>query len=461
MRTIAALLLALTIDAKELQTLLDGIIPAEMEKQQIPGAAFILVQNGRVVLARGYGLADIARKKPVSAETTIFPIGSITKVFTATALVQLADRGQIDLNADVNRHLATVRVPATYAAPVTARHLLTHSAGFDELRGRLLQSAEERVQPLDRFLATRLVRVRPPGVMTAYSSFGIALAGLLVEDVSGIPFERYLSCNIFAPLKMNRTQITTPETLADDLAVPYEVDEGKVVAIPFERYHSTPASSITSSAADMGRFMLAVLGEGALQGVRILSEKATLEMGRQQITMHPRIPGLGYGFQMSDTNGQRIIEHGGNIGGFHSLMVLLPDHETGFYVVAHREGADLRSPVRKAILDRWFPGPAPQPPVADRTAAPHLKTLEGTYRANIWCHTCPFDPARVQDARVTLNGDGSINVWDERWIEVEPFFFRSPDGRRRIGFHADANGHITALTSGSWMVMERLPNRNP
>jgi CubicO group peptidase (beta-lactamase class C family) len=460
MRTIAALLLALTIDAKELQTLLDRVIPAEMEKQQIPGAAFVLVQNGRVVLSKGYGFADVARKKPVSAETTIFPIGSITKVFTAMAVVQLADRGQIDLNADVNRYLKTTKVPATYPAPVTPRHLLTHTGGFDELRGRLLQSADERVQPLDRFLATRLVRVRPPGVMTAYSSFGTTLAGLLVEDVSGLPFERYLARNIFTPLKMSRTQITTPKTLMDDLAVAYEVDGGKVVAVPYERYHSTPASSITSSASDMGRFMLAVLGEGSLQGSRILSEKATREMSRQQITMHPRLPGFGYGFQISDTNGQRIIEHGGNIGGFHSLMVMLPDHETGFYIVAHREGADLRSPVRKAILDRWFPLTrrfAPPSPASGRGGL----EVAGTYRANIWCHTCPFDPDRVQDVRVTANADGSINVWDERWIEVEPLFFRSPDGRRRIGFHADANGKITALTSGSWMVMERLPDRNP
>ena len=123
---------AAAIDAKALETLIDGVMSAEMKKQQIPGAAFILVQNGRVVLVKGYGLADVERKKPVDPAMTIFPIGSVTKVFTATAVVQLADRGKLDLNADVNRYLKTVKVPATYAAPMTARHLLTHSAGFDE-----------------------------------------------------------------------------------------------------------------------------------------------------------------------------------------------------------------------------------------------------------------------------------------------------------------------------------------
>jgi CubicO group peptidase (beta-lactamase class C family) len=454
---------AASIDAKALESLIDGVMAAEMKKQQIPGAAFILVQNGRVVLAKGYGLADVERKKPVDPATTIFPIGSITKVFTATAVVQLAERGKLDLDADVNRYLKTVRVPATYPAPVTARHLLTHTAGFDELRGRLLESADERVQPLDEFLGPRLVRVRPPGEMTAYSSFGVSLAGLLVEDVSGLSYERYLTCNVWAPLRMNRTHITTPETQRDDRAVAYEADDaGKLVAIPWERYHSTPASSIDSTATDMGRYMLALLGEGILDGQRILSAKSVRAMTTQQITTHPRLPGFGYIFQMANTNGQRIVEHGGNIGGFHSLMTLLPDHETGFFVVAHREGADLRDPIRHAILDRWFPNPNPPvPPRANPATAEHLARLAGVYRANIWCHTCPFDPDRVQDVSVSVNSDGSIKVWDQSWIEVSPLFFRSADGKRRIGFHEDAKGNITALTSGSWMVMERLPDRTP
>ena len=467
MKRIALILLTLltthahaaAIDAKALETLVDEVMATEMKKQEIPGAAFILVQNGRVVLAKGYGLADVEKKKPVDPAKTIFPIGSITKVFTATAVVQLADRGELDLNADVNRYLKTTKVPAKYDAPVTARHLLTHSAGFDELVGvRMLRSPDERMQPLDEFLSTRLVLIRAPGAMTAYSSFGTALAGLLVEDVSGLSYERFLTVNVWAPLKMNRTHITTPDTQRTDLAVAYESEEGKLVAIPYERYHSTPASSINSTAADMGRYMLAILGEGTLDGARILGEKAMRDMTTQQMTMHPLMPGFGYGFQMMDDNGQRIVEHGGNIGGFHSLMTLLPEHETGFYVVAHREGANLRDAVRTAILNRWFPLTNPAlAPKADPSAAKRLQRLAGTYRGNIWCHTCPFDPDRVQDARVTVNADGTLSGWGTKWIEVSPLFFRTPDGKRRIGFHEDANGNITAMTSGAWMVMERLP----
>ena len=423
---LAALLLVTAIDARELETLVDKTISTEMAKQQIPGAAFILVQNGRVVLSKGYG--------PIAPDT-IVPIASITKVFTALAVVELG----IDLDRDLNEYLNSVKVPP--GPPVTAKHLLTHTAGFDELPGRL---TTERIQPFGEFLKTRLVRVRPPGAMTAYSSYGMTLAGLLVEDVSGLPYERFLVHRVWAPLKMNRTQITIPEELLVHRAAAFELDEGKPVEIPWERYHSTPASSISSTANDMGRFMIAMLRDGRLS--------------REEVTMHPRLPGFGYGVQFSDTNGQRIVEHGGNIGGFHSLMVLLPEHDAAFFVVAHREGADLRSPVRKVILDRWFPRAAPvAKPVPDPKAVPRLQRYAGKYRGNIWCHTCPFDASRVFDVDVTVNADGSLQSMDERWYEVEPRFFRSADGTRRIGFAEDANGKVTAMTAGSWLVYERLP----
>jgi CubicO group peptidase (beta-lactamase class C family) len=155
------LFLATGIDVRALEALLDRVIPAEMQQRQIPGAAFVLVQDGKVVFEKGYGFANLEEKVTVDTEKTIFPIASITKVFTATAVVQLADRGVLDLHADVNRYLKRAHVPATYSQPVTAAHLLTHTGGLDELRGRLVEEGE-RVQPLDLFLSTRLIRVRPP-----------------------------------------------------------------------------------------------------------------------------------------------------------------------------------------------------------------------------------------------------------------------------------------------------------
>ena len=445
---------AAQIDSTSLGALLDAEFEAGMAREKIPGAAFILVQDGRVVLSRGYGQLRVDGP-PVSPET-IFPIASISKVFTATAVMQLFDREQIDLDADVNRYLTSTRIPPTYPQPVTARHLLSHTAGFDELPGRRVGTAAE-LMPLGRFLADRLVRVHAPGEVTSYSSYGMALAGLLVEDVSGVPFEEYLERQIWQPLGMTRTSITLPTGNGVDPATAYELDEDELVAIPYEIYQTPPSASIVSTAEDMGRFMIAHLQGGRDAEARILSDSAMEEMHRRQSTMHPSLPGWTLGFQEDDSNGRRILEHGGDIGGFSALMTLLPDEGVGFFVVHHLEGSNLRFDVRRAILDRYFPDSRPiQPPSPNPEAADRNLRLAGTYRASIFCHSCPAGGPNVQDFEVEANADGTITVWDERWVEVAPLYFASLDGRSHIGFAEDEAGKIVALTAGSWRVLERI-----
>jgi CubicO group peptidase (beta-lactamase class C family) len=444
------------IEAADLEALLDPLFAAAMAEEHIPGAAFILVQDGRVVLAKGYGLADVASGRPVQPERTVFPVASISKVFTATAVMQLADGGRIDLDVDVGRYLATVRVPQTYPQPITATHLLTHTSGLDELPGRRVQSAAELV-PLGEFLADRLVRVHPPGEMTSYSSYGIALAGLLVEDVSGETFAEYLDRHICKPLGMAHTFVTSPGAPRADLATAYELEDGRPVAIPWEIYQTPPTSSVASTVEDMGRFMIAHLRNGEYGRSRILSEAAAIDMHRRHATMHPRLPGWTLGFQEDDTNGLRIIEHGGDIGGFSALMSLLPDEGVGLYVVHHLESTNLRFQVKRAILDRWFPDRrAVSVPVPRPSDAARLARFAGTYRANNWCHSCADGGPNVQDFEVAANDDGTISAWGGRWVDVSPLYFVGADGRGRLGFAEDASGRITALAAGSWRVVERI-----
>jgi CubicO group peptidase (beta-lactamase class C family) len=445
-----------TIVAGELAALLDPVFTKGMTEEHIPGAVFILVRGDQVVLQKGYGVADLPSRRPVQPDKTLFPIASISKVFTATAVMQLADREQINLQTDVNRYLRSVQVPSTYPQPITGAHLLTHSGGLDEIPGRRIKTEAEKL-PLGRFLADRLIRVHAPGEVAAYSTYDIALAGVLVEDVSGLPFEQYLARNIWQPLGMERTFITTPAALAGDLATAYEIEEGKAVAVPYEIYQTPPASSIVSTATDMARFMIAHLQNGRSGNDRILSEAAAGLMHQQHATMHPRVPGWAYGFQVGDTNGRRLLEHGGDIGGFSSLMVLLPDEGVGFFVASHREGADLRYAVRESILDRYFPETRPvQVPVARAEEAEALRRFAGVYRAHSFCHSCADGGPYVQDFEVSANNDGTLSVWDDRWVQVEPLFFRNLDGQRRIGFKEDGRGRIMALTAGSWRVLEKI-----
>ena len=444
------------IDPVELEALVDSVFAGGMREERIPGTAFVLVQNGQVLLSRGFGLADVASGRAVRPDRTIFPFASISKVFTATAVAQLAERGLLDLDADVNRSLASVRVPPTFPRPITAADLLTHTSGLDELPGRRVEDPSD-VVPLRRFIADRLVRVHPPGEVTSYSSYGMALAGVLVEDVSGQPFEEYLRDHVWRPLGMNRTFIAVPDSLRADLATAYEPEGDTVVAVPHELYQTPPASSIVGTAEDMALFLIAHLQNGRFGDAMILSENAAVDMHRQHATMHPRVPGWALGLQVDDTNGRRILEHGGEIGGFSALMTLLPDEGVGFFVVHHLEGGNLRFAVRRAILDRYFPdrrrvtAPTPNPSAAGR-----LARFAGTYRANAFCHSCPDGGPNVQDFELEANEDGTITLWDTRWVEVSPLYFASQDGRRHIGFAEDESGRITAVTAGAWRVLERI-----
>jgi CubicO group peptidase (beta-lactamase class C family) len=443
------------IDSAGLARLVDSAMARGMARESIPGAAFILVQGGRVVLAKGYGKADVAAGRPWDPGTTVFPIASITKVFTATAVMQLVDRGVIDLNADVNRYLTSVRVPPTYPEPVTAAHLLSHTAGFDELPGRRVRSADELV-PMSRFLSRRLIRIHPPGAMTSYSSYGMALAGLLVEDVSGMSYEHYLRQHIWEPVAMTRTSIASPESGASP-AVAYEKNGDRLLPVPYEIYQTPPTSSILSTAVDMGHFLIAHLQNGRYGTSRILSDTTAARMHRQHATMHPRLPGWTLGFQVNDLNGRYLIEHGGDIGGFSSLLTMLPHEGVGFFVVHHLEGRNLRFDLRQLILDRYFPrSRPPEIPLPDSSAAPRLRRFAGTYRASSYCHSCKGGGPNVQDFEITANRDGTISVWDERWVEVSPLYFVSADGQKHLGFAEDRAGHIVGLTAGSWRVLERV-----
>jgi CubicO group peptidase (beta-lactamase class C family) len=284
----------------------------------------------------------------------------------------------------------------------------------------------------------------------------MALAGALVEEVSGLGYEEYLRRNVWAPLGMTRTHVTPTPEHARSLATGYDVEDGAVRRAPYEWYHTTPAGAINATATDMARFMVMLLGAHDAPGSRVLGDRSRREMLRRQATMHPLVPGWGYGIQETDLNGRLVFEHGGDIAGFSALMALLPEHGVGLFVGSHREGANLRFTLEQALLDRFFPerrALGPPPPAAGTRAA--AERFAGTYMWNIFCRNCATRQ-QLPTYVVTANDDGSIGVAGKRWIEVSPLLFRSADGKERLGFAADSTGRVVHLTGGSWRVMERV-----
>ena len=195
---------AVPFTAQTLESFLDSFLVAQMDTLQIPGLVISVVKGGDILLKKGYGLADLEAKRPMSPDKTIVRIGSIGKVFTATAVMQLVEQGKLGLDDDVNHHLKDFQLDASFPEPVRVKHLLTHTGGFDDDYIKQALSATE-VVPLGQYLATRMPpRVMPAGEFFSYSNHGIALAGYLVEAVSGIPYEQYVREHILQPLEMHR-----------------------------------------------------------------------------------------------------------------------------------------------------------------------------------------------------------------------------------------------------------------
>jgi CubicO group peptidase (beta-lactamase class C family) len=316
---------------------LDAFVEEQMRKFDLPGAAVVVVHGGEVVHIRGYGHADAETGRRFDPELSVFRTASVSKLFTATAVMQLVEQGRIDLDADVERYL-DFRLPATYPQPITMRHLLTHTAGFDE---RLIGSAasqprKDAALTPRQFLTSRdaAPRVRPPGQVISYSNYGMALAGYVVERVSGTPFARYVDEHIHAPLGMRRSTFAEPlpAALEDGRVQAHLFAKGRHQVLPTTFQSDAPAGSQFSTGADLARFMLANLQGGELDGSRVLGIDALRQMHAQSFTHHPALPGWTLGFSEYHHRGHRMIGHGGDLPGYHNQLTLAPDEGLGVFV---------------------------------------------------------------------------------------------------------------------------------
>lgn len=456
---------SLTIDSTELEKFFDPIFAEQMQKSQIPGAVVVVVKDGKILFTKGYGYANLEKKTYVVPDKTIFRIGSISKVFTAIAVMQLADHNLIKMSDNVNKYLTYFKIPDTYPQPVTFANLLTHSAGFDEISPGRMTTSADKVVPLDEFIKPRLIRRSPPGEISSYETYSISLAAHLVENVSGTPFKEYLDKNIFKQLGMERTSITSvPADQQSDLATGYEYSkEAGYRPLEFVWFNTYPASDINSTATDMARFMIALLEGGRYGENRIVSERTSREMLRQQHTNHPRLPGWSYGLQESrKLNNQRGIEHGGSMDdGYSSFMYLLPDHHLGIFTACTRETTGLHDVVKERFVNRFFQLQS-KPVIAEPGAKLRdgLNRFTGEYRWAVYCHTCRGSNVFIpQPFKITANADGSLSFWGGRWLQAEPLLFQLADGALAgqvyVAFRENKDGQITHLFLGGPWTYEK------
>src|SRR5215471_2971951 len=345
---------------EDFETFLDALIPSQLQNRNIAGAVVSVVKDGQVLFQKGYGYADVEAKKPVLPDQTLFRPGSISKLFTATAVMQLVEQGKLDLDRDVNEYL-DFAIPKTYPEPVTLRRLLTHTAGFEETLKNLFVAHESDMKPLRSYLVNQMpARIFPPGKIPSYSNYGFSLAGYIIERVSGEKFERYLDNHIFKPLRMTSSTFDQPLPPQLDSQISKGYRDAAKKPRDFEFVQAAPAGAFSTTAVDMTRFMLAFLQDGSVDGVAILKPETVRQMETRQFELHPMIPGLGITFMEYWLSPVRAIAHGGDTVYFHSDMVLVPEAHLGYFISYNSLGKNIgggRGEVLRAFMNRYFPAP--------------------------------------------------------------------------------------------------------
>jgi CubicO group peptidase (beta-lactamase class C family) len=454
-------------DRAELEAFLDGVMAANLGDKHVAGATVAVVKDGALYFAKGYGWADPNRRAPVSADRTLFRIGSISKLFTWTAVMQLVEQGKLDLDTDVNRYL-DFKIPDTYSQPITLRHIMTHTPGFEEDGRDLITSDTTRMVPLGKWLSTHIPgRVRPPGTYSSYSNYATALAGYIVQRVSGMPYDDYIEQRILVPLGM--TQTTTrqplPAKYAADMSGGFKWSGGRFESQKFEIVHPTPAGSIGSSATDMARFMLAHLGNGVYNGQRILADSTAVRMHTRAFTHDPRLPGFALGFYEKSSHGLDIIGHGGDTGWFHSDLALIPSERLGVFVSYNTNtGGELSfGPFLRQFLDHYYPV-TPTTPATVADAAEQAKRVAGEYQFNRRSYTT-FQAALGLAGAVTVSAGDSGRVMlhsplgDSQLVPVGPMLYRDAMRDELVSFKAGPDGTVRYgfLGAAPMMALERVP----
>lgn len=466
-------------DPDRVNAFLDEAVPAQLAEHRIPGAAVVVVSEGRQVAARGYGTADLSTGAPVDPDRSEMFTASVGKMFTSTAVMQLVEQGRVDLDRDVNEYLTEFQVPDTYPGqPVTMRHLLTHTAGFDYVVLGAGDVDGAGVESVTEHLVDHLPdRVRPPGEgRVSYDNYGVVLAGAVVEAVSGQRYEEYVAEHVFAAAGMESASQAQPRTDEADLAKGYRVSGDVDDADPWTQVHGqfgplTPTgAATTTTATDMGRFMLAQFD----QPERPVLEPDTLQqIQTQQAALQPDLPGMGFLWELRDVAGERVVAKDGDMPGSHANLVLLPEQDTGIYVVFNGDGVDNSAWLAGRELEDQFvaeffgsPGDPDEPDAAaDPETYEPVDSLAGTYLGRHVSHSDFLGASGlVGGVTVEPGADGTLTThnamaddpdWATReWEPVAAGLFRELGGTDLLAFGAD--GESLAISSMPTYSYERL-----
>jgi CubicO group peptidase (beta-lactamase class C family) len=446
------------------ETFFDQYFAQHMEELHVPGAAVALVKDSDVVVIRGYGYSNIEQKILSDPNHTVFRLASVSKVFTATAVLQLVEQGKLRLDEDVNHYLRLFQLEANYPKPVTLENLLTHTAGLDDRSiGITSHSATEEI-PLGAYLSRRLAaRVMPAGDQYSYSNDGFALAGYIAEVSSGMPFAQYVEKYILKPLEMRRSGFVITPELFRTLAVGYDYRNGRFVPVALDYPNIVPAVSMVSTASDMAHFMIAELRLGRYGTQRILSEDSVRRMFQRQYTNDARLPGTALAYWEEFPNETRALRQDGDWIGAVSTIYLLPKEKVGIFVACNIGDQRLIDDLLRQFVDRFYPtGPEHSAGRAKIESPDPSARFAGSYRMSRYAHrTIEKLGTLLREWEVFPGENGRIilvnpNTGPGHCVPVGPLLFRRDGSGGEMAFREDEHGRIDRLFIGRY-ALEKLP----
>ena len=446
------------LTAEDVNAWLDGKLPDALKNGDIPGAVVTVVKDGQVVTTRGYGWSDTGASggNPVAVDPqkSLFRVASISKIPTSISAMQLVEQGKVDLDADISAYL-DFEIERSFDEPLTLRHLLTHSAGFEE-RWKVVPTTD-----LEAYVKNDPpAQVFAPGTTPAYSNYGMALAGYIVQRVSGQPFEAYVREHVLEPAGMTSStyEQPLPAGLAGSLGPGY-TSTGEEV--PFELMGDFPAGSLTVSAPDFAAFMNAQLSRSP----KLLREETWEQMwspglGEERLGNRAKAGEMGLGYFEITRHGRRIVEHSGDHGqGWHSKFELYPEEKIGIFISYNGDGNgsdssnNLREDLAQGFADRYFTGDAVKAS-GSKDSAERARQVAGSYlfSLNPWNTFMAAWSPSFGKATIEHTGGGKLILDKAQYVEVEPWVWRQVDGRRAIAAQVKG-GKVVSLSQGPALTL--------
>ena len=456
------------LEKADLEAFFDGIVPLQLERSDVAGATVLVMKDGKELLKKGYGFADVSKKKQVDPETTIFRLASISKLFTWISVMQLVEQSKLDLDADVNTYLDFQIAPA-FGKPITLRNLMTHTGGFEEeVRDILLIDPKKAPRLREYLIENQPHRIFPPGEVPAYSNYGVGLGGYIVQRVSGEPFEQYVAGHVFQTLGMRHSSFNQPlvEGLSSLASDGYRSNTEKP-AVGFEIFNPAPAGGVSSTASDMGRFGQALLNGGEWEGQRILKPESLSAMWTKQFVAAEALPPMCMGFYQTWRNGLHFIGHDGDLIAFHSMFLLEPKEKLVLFISYNSAGSatKTRAEIVTAFADRYYP----YSPTAEFQKLPlaELHGIAGTYMSTRRSESTRLklgnllgqDQARVdKDGVLKVNDFKDLRGHVRKWKSIGKDLWQEENDQRRMFAIRDSSGKIVRLAVGfPGVQFERVP----